>query len=116
MAWPCAHVREAEFLEELSDVALMEVDAEPLRDDPLEVHPAPAHDAVFRSIRAGLDDDGELGQLRGRQARLGTLRPIVDETLRPGGVEPMHPVAQRLPVHAAHPGRRPPVQPVPHRG
>ena len=115
MARPRAHVGEAELLEKLSDVALVEGDAEPLGDDALEVDPSPAHDAVLLAIRTGLDDHGELGQLLSRQARLGTLRPIVDEPFRPSGVKAMNPIAQRLPVHAANPGRRAPVHPLPHR-
>jgi hypothetical protein len=43
-------VGEAEFLEELSDIARMKVDAEPLGDDTLEVNAPPAHDAVFLAI------------------------------------------------------------------
>ena len=105
MARPCADVREAELLQKLSNVALVEVDAKPLGDDVLEVHPAPTHGAILLTIRPGLDDCRELGQLRGRQARLGTLCPVVDEALRPGGVEPMDPVAQRLPIHPADLGR-----------
>ena len=75
----------------------------------------PTHDAILLTIRPGLDDCRELGQLRGGQARLGTLCPVVDEALWPGGVEAMDPVAQRLPIHPADLGRRPPIHPVPHR-
>ena len=82
MARPGAHVREAELLQKLADIALVKVDPEPLGDDPLEVDPPPAHDAVPLAIRAGLDDLRELGQLLRRQTRLGTLRPIVDEPVR----------------------------------
>ena len=93
----------------------MELDAEPLGDDALEVDPAPTHDAVYLTIRPGLDDGRELSQLLRRQTRLGTLRPVVDEALGPGAVEPVDPVAQRLAVHAADLGRRSPIHPVPHR-
>jgi hypothetical protein len=82
MAWPCAHVREAELVQKLSDVALVKVDAESLRDDPLEIHPAPAHDAVFFLIRSGLDDRCEFGHLLNRQARLG---PSVQLSMSPSG-------------------------------
>ena len=63
MTGPRTDVGEAEFLEELSDIARMKVDAEPLGDDALEVDPSPAHDAVLFTIRPGLDDLRELGQL-----------------------------------------------------
>src|SRR5271170_1021023 len=115
VARPGAYVGKAELLEKLANVTFVIVDAEPLGDDALEVDPSPAHDAVLLAIRTYLDDGRELDQLLSRQARLGTLRPIVDEPFRPSGVEAMNPIAQRLPVHAADPGRRAPVHPVPHR-
>src|ERR1700733_6813854 len=64
------------FLEELSDIARMKVDAEPLGDDALEVEPPPAHDPVLLTIRTRLDDLRELSQLLRRKTRLGTLRPV----------------------------------------
>ena len=115
MTRPSADVREAELLQELSNIARVKVDAEPLSDDALEVDPPLAYDAVLLTIRPGLDDLRKLGPLLLRQARLGTRRPIVDEALGPSGVEAMHPVAQRLAVHAADLGCSPSVHPVPDR-
>ena len=115
VARPYAHVGEAKFLQKLPDIALMELDAEPLGDGALEVHPAPTHDAVLLAIGASLDRDGKLGQLLGRQTGPGTVRPIVDEPIRSGGVEAMDPVAPRLPIHAADLGRRAAIHPVPNR-
>jgi hypothetical protein len=63
MTRPCADVREAELLQQLADIARMKVDAEPLGDDALEVDPPQAHDAVLLTIRASLDDLGQLSQL-----------------------------------------------------
>ena len=79
----------------------MKVDAEPFGDDALEVDPPPAHDAVPLAIRTGLDDPGELSQLLFRQAGLGALGPVVEQTFRTSSVEAVNPVAQRLAVHAA---------------
>ena len=87
MTGPGAHVGEAEFLEELSDIARMKVDAEPLGDDPLEIDPSLAHDAVLFTIRPGLDDLRKLRLLLRRQARLGTRRPILDEALGPAALK-----------------------------
>jgi hypothetical protein len=101
MAGPRADVGEAKFLQQLPDMARTKVDAEPLGDDALEVDPTLAHHAVDLAIRAGLDDVRELSQLLRRKARLGTLRPVVDEALRTGRVETMDPVAQGLAVHPA---------------
>jgi hypothetical protein len=89
MTGPRTDVGEAEFLEKLSDIARMKVDAEPLGDDALEVEPTPAHDPVLLTIRPGRDDLRKLGPLLLRQARLGTRRPVVDEALRTRPVEAM---------------------------
>jgi hypothetical protein len=43
----------------------VEVDAECLGDDALEIDTPPAHDAVFLAVRASLDDSGDLGHLLG---------------------------------------------------
>jgi hypothetical protein len=51
MTGPRTDVGEAEFLEQLSDIARMKVDAEPLGDDALEVEPTPAHDPVLQPTR-----------------------------------------------------------------
>ena len=115
MTGPRTDVGEAKFLEELSDIARMKVDAQPLGDDALEVEPTPAHDAILLTIRPRLDDLRELSQLLRRKARLGTRRPIVDEALRTRPVEAMDSVTQRLAVHAANLRRRRPVHPVPDR-
>ena len=93
MPRPGADRREAELLQKLSDIARMKVDAEPFGDDALEVDPPPANDAVDLTIRTGLDDLRELSQLLHRKARLGTLRPVVDEAVRTRSVEAMDPVA-----------------------
>ena len=60
-------VGEAQFLEELSDIARMKVDTEPLGDDAFEVEPTPAHDPVLLTIRTRLDDLRELSQLLRRK-------------------------------------------------
>src|SRR4029077_10650448 len=106
MTGPRTDVGEAQFLEELSDIARMKVDTEPLGDDAFEVEPTPAHDPVLLTIRTRLDDLRELSQLLCRKTRLGTLRPVVDEALQTRPVEAMDPVAQRLAVHPADLRRR----------
>src|SRR5580693_2025381 len=96
----------------LSDIARMKVDAEPLGDDALELETTPAHDPVLFTIRTRLDDLRELSQLLRRKARLGALRPVVDEALQTRPVEAMDPVTQRLAVHPADLRRRAPVHAV----
>src|SRR3954468_23995896 len=74
-----ADMREAERLQELADRALVVVDAEALADDPLQVDPTPAHDAMHDPVGPGLDEFCDLGPLSGRQARLRPLRPAIQE-------------------------------------
>ncbi len=71
-----------ELVQKFADIARMKVDAEPLRDDTLEVDSSPAHDAVDLPVRTRFDNLRELTQLLRRKARLGTLGPVVDEALR----------------------------------
>ena len=111
-----ADMREAEPLEELADRALVVGDPEALQDHALQVDPAPAHDPVHGPVRPGLDEFCDLGPLLGREARLGSLRPAVQETVGAVRVETMNPVPQRLPVHPADPGRLRPVHAVDNRG
>src|SRR6202020_1644382 len=115
MTGPRTDVGEAEFLEELSDIARMKVDAEPLGDDAFEVEPTPAHDAVLLTIRTRLDDLRELSRLLRRKTRFGPRHPVGEEAPQPRPVEAMHPAAQRLAVHPADLRRRGSVHAVPDR-
>jgi hypothetical protein len=109
-------MREAERPEELADCALVIGDPEALGDDALQVEPPPTDHAVHGPVRACLDEFGDLGALPLREARRGTLGPVVQQAIGTLRVEPVHPVAQRLPVHAADPSRRRPVHAVQNRG
>lgn len=104
------------LLQQPADRALVIIDAELRRDDALEVHPAPAHHAVHALVRTGLDECGQARKLSRRQPRRNIPPPIVLETVRPAFIEPVHPVPQRLAVHAADLRRRRPVHAVTHRG
>src|SRR6204780_3840505 len=115
MTGPRTDVGEAEFLEELSDIAWMKVDAEPLGDDAFEVKPTPTHHPVLLTIRTRLDELRELSQLVRRKARLGTIRPVVDEALRTRPVEAMDPVTPGLAVHPTDLRRRAPIHSIPDR-
>ena len=110
-----ADVGEAELLQEPADRPLVIIDAELLGDDVLEVHPAPAHHAVHGPVRAGLDQRAKLRLLRRRQPRRVAPMPVVLQPVRPALVEPVHPVPQRLTVHAAHLRSVRPVHSVQHR-
>jgi hypothetical protein len=71
--------------------------------------------AQAASMMAGLDEGRELGQLLRRQARLGTVRPVVDQALRTRAVEAMDPVAQGLAIHATDLRRRSSIHSIPDR-
>ena len=103
MARSRADVGEADLLQELADRTLVIDDPEALFDHPLEVDAPPPHDAVLGSIGTRLHDLGEGDQLVGCQSRHAAFRGNV---LEPGGtvpIEPMNPVAQRLPIHPTDP-------------
>ena len=79
MARPCADVGEADLLQKRPDIALVEVDAEPLGDDALKIDTPPAHDAVFVTLRASLDDLRKLGCLLSRKPGLRDLPSIYQQ-------------------------------------
>jgi hypothetical protein len=100
----CAHVRETEFPQKLSDKALVIVDVEAQRNHALQVDASAAHHPVGH-FWASFNDRGQFRQLIRRQPRLRLACPIVRKTVRAALVEPVHPVAQGLAIHAADPGR-----------
>jgi len=51
------------FFEQLSNVALMVVDAEALADGALEVQPPPAHHGIDFAVGTGLHEPGGVGHL-----------------------------------------------------
>lgn len=92
MPWPGTDVREAQVLQQLADAALVIRDLELVRDDTLQVDPPPAHHAVYSAVGAGLDDLGQLHQLRLRQT---SWVPPATVVLQPGRallIKPMRPV------------------------
>ena len=84
MPRPGADVGEAELLQKRPDIALVEVDAEPLGDDTLKIDTPPAHDAVFLALRASLDDLRKLDHLLSRKRGFG---PSVQLSRSPSGPE-----------------------------
>jgi transposase len=88
----------------------------PLGTGLTQVDAAPAHHAVGLGLRTRLHQRREFRLLRGAQPRRGSRRLAVGQTGRTRGVEPVDPVPQRLPLHAAQPRRRSPAHPVVHRG
>ena len=112
MARAGADVGEAEPLEELADRALVIGDPEALEDHALQVDPTPAHHAVHGPVRTGFDELRNLKTLLLREARLATFGPVVQKTVGAVFVKAVNPIAQRLAVHPADPGRLRPVHAV----
>jgi hypothetical protein len=108
-------VDEAEIGQQLGDRAFGIDDAEAILDHLLQIAAPPTHDPVAVGVRPGIDDLGQLPQLIAAEPAPTPRRRPVHEPLRAVPVEAMHPVAKRLPVHAADPGRVAPAHPVTHR-
>ena len=83
------------------DLALRQGHPEALGDHALQVDAAPAHHAVHRHLRPGLDDRDQRLDLPGRQPRRPPGPRPVDQPRDPLGIVAVHPVPQRLPVHPA---------------
>lgn len=81
MPRPRADVGETERFQDLADGALVVVDPEAFLDDLSQVDPSPPDDAVGGTIRAGLDDLGQFGQLLLRQPRRMPLRSDVAQAV-----------------------------------
>src|ERR1017187_6815713 len=104
MTWPRRDVREAEFSEKRSHVALAIINAEPLSNDGLKINAPPTDHPVDFPVGAWFDDPGELGFLRCGKSRHRPTRPLIRQPIWPRRVEPVNPVAQGLAVHAADHG------------
>src|SRR6266568_1446595 len=88
--------------QDLADCPLVIGDLPPRQDDPLQIDAAPTNNTVPVQLRAGFDQLGQLRFLLGRQAALHPRRLAVDQPGGAFGIEPVHPIAQRLPVHRAN--------------
>lgn len=115
MARTRADVGEAELFQQCAHMALMIIDAEALLDDTLQVSAPPAHNAIGLKCRACLDKPFQFRLLLFGQARLPARCLVIQQPIRPHVIEPLHPVAQRLPIHPANPRSLLAVHPVPNR-
>ena len=98
-----ADVREAQCFQHATNRDLVEIDIEPSHDDPPEVYAAPTYDDVGFRIRTRFDDPCKFGALCCGQLGPRPRRLAIDKAVRPAGIEGVHPVSQRLPIHAADP-------------
>jgi len=99
------HAREIQPRHQLADRALVQLHAELLRDLVAQVDQAPAHEFAFRR-RSLPHPRRDLGFLLRRQLtrRLAGVVSVF-QSGQPAFIVAMHPVAQRLPIHAGAPGR-----------
>ena len=99
-----AHMREAQLLEKRADMAFVILHPKPVLDHALKIDPAPPNDTINLRVWTGLYDGDQFGLLLLRKSWWGTGCPVVEQTFGTSLVEPMHPVPERLPVHAANEG------------
>ena len=90
VARPRADVGKTELLQKRSDIALVKIDAEPLGDDPFQIHLSPSRDTVDFQIGTRLDDLGEFRQW---------LRPLI-----PGEAAPQNEMMPRTGTESCRPG------------
>jgi hypothetical protein len=109
MTRPCRDVAKFKTPQNLANRALVVGDFPARPDHLLPVDAAPANHAVPVDLGAIFDQLGEFGFLFGRQPALDAGRLAIDQACRPRGVEPEHPIPQRLPIHSADPCRLRPV-------
>lgn len=101
MARAGADMRKTQLLQQPADRHLVEIDAEALLDDAAQVDAAPAHHAVHLGIGPLLDDRAHLLLLVRAELRLAPRSLAIDQPIQPPRVDGVHPIAQRLAIHAA---------------
>ena len=70
-----------------------------------EINQPPAHDLVNRRDRTGLNHGDERAPLFVVEQGRTSSRFAIDETVRPLGVEPKHPIAKSLQADPSEPSR-----------
>jgi hypothetical protein len=98
-------MREAELLENAPEADRGQINGEAFTENALQIHAAPAHHSVLLWIGASLNELPQFLFLLRRKFRGPPGRSGVDEPVRTSLIEAMHPVPQRLAVHAADTGR-----------
>ena len=91
----------AELLENAPQAHFGEINGKALPKNALQVHAAPAHNPINLRIGAGLHELLQLLFLLRRKFRRAAARLDVDQPVGALLIEAMHPVPQRLAIHAA---------------
>ena len=92
----------AQIVQDLRYPAFAIFNPEALFDHRLQVNPAPPNNAIRLHVRAGLYNGGKLTQLVFGESAGGTTGPAVNQPIRAICIEPKHPVAKCLTIHAAN--------------
>jgi hypothetical protein len=105
MAQARGDVGEAQAVQQLAHAALVQTDAEQVRDPSLDVRAAPSHDLVFDQVRPSPHPARDLRLLIDRQTRRNAAAVPASQARHAVGIVAVNPVPQGLPVHASQPRR-----------
>ena len=114
MSWARTDVGEAKLLQKRTDISLTIVNAEALLDDPLEIDPSPANDAILLAVGPSLHDSCQFRQLFRAQSWFNASRMDVAQTIRSLIIKTMNPIAQGLAIHPTYAGGVRPVHAIQH--
>jgi hypothetical protein len=103
-------------VQQLPDGALVHLHAEAFGELIAQIDTAPARHAMACRIWPGKNDAPQFGHLLTRQGRRTPAAQRIGEACDPFGIVAMHPIPQRLTVHAAATRRIRPRHPVQHVG
>jgi hypothetical protein len=94
-------IAEIELFQKFANAPLMQDDREAILDTIAQIGATPTHDTIFLTIRTGLHPRFDFAQLLTGQAWFAAGSGPVQQSSQPVGVVSMHPVSQRLAIHAA---------------
>lgn len=100
MLWPSADMGEAKFFENTSETYLGQINRKPRAQNPFEIDAAPARKPILLRIGAGLYQASQFFHLFVRQLRASAGRFAIDQAAGARVIKTVHPIAQRLPIHA----------------
>ena len=112
---PRREAPEAETPQHVAYTAFRQMNAEPCLDHTRQIRTAPAHDTMLGQARTSANHYRRLGFLLRCQAWLGTSRNATGQPGKTAVVVAVHPVSQRLAVHAAQGGCLHTVVPIQHQ-
>src|SRR5713101_1785568 len=94
-------MRKAKLLENASEAHLGQINAKAFAKNPLEIHAAPARNPILLRIGASFHETPQFLFLLQRKLRWAARGCGVDQAFSALVIETMHPIAQRLAIHAA---------------